>query len=148
MPIPTMATLRGPTLSQPPGCDETLAKINDSRHRELSNDGGRSGVRWRGLWRLNQPISNTVIQMYAPGTNGYGSFAAPATQPVGDDGRHEHSLLHASRVCLLAFQFYARLSGRDGGQSGTRINTNNAALVMMGLAALTGPELRQLLRHQ
>ena len=84
----------------------------------------------------NQPISNAVIQMYAPGTNGYGSFAAPLlNRQVTTDANGHFSLANAFTCPSSSTPVYLVVTG---GNPGLSSNTNNAALVMMGLLGTCG----------
>ena len=84
----------------------------------------------------NQPISNAVIQMYAPGTNGYGSSAAPLlNRLVTTDATGHFSLANAFTCPSSSTPVYLVVTG---GNPGLGSNTNNAALVMMGLLGTCG----------
>jgi streptogramin lyase len=84
----------------------------------------------------NQPISNAVIQMYAPGTNGYGSAAAPLlNRLVTTDANGHFSLANAFTCPSSSTPVYLVVTG---GNPGLTSGTNNAALVMMGLLGSCG----------
>ena len=84
----------------------------------------------------NQPISNAVIQMYAPGTNGYGTSAAPLlNRLVTTDAGGHFSLANAFSCPSSSTPVYLVVTG---GNPGLSSNTNNAALVMMGLLGTCG----------
>ncbi|HEY6412309.1 MAG TPA: NHL repeat-containing protein [Edaphobacter sp.] len=84
----------------------------------------------------NQPISNAVIQMYAPGTNGYGSSAAPLlNRQVTTDATGHFSLANAFSCPSGSTPVYLVVTG---GNPGLTSSTNNASLVMMGLLGNCG----------
>jgi hypothetical protein len=84
----------------------------------------------------NQPVSNAVIQMYAPGTNGYGSSAAPLpNRLVTSDASDHFSLANAFTCPSSSTPVYLVVTG---GNPGLTSGTNNAALVMMGLLGSCG----------
>jgi hypothetical protein len=83
-----------------------------------------------------QPISNGSIQLYTPGTNGYGSASTPLlNQPVTTDANGFFSLTGdfscpsaTSPVYLVA----------TGGNPGLAPGTNNSAIALMGLLGQCG----------
>ncbi len=83
-----------------------------------------------------QPISNGSIQLYTPGTNGYGSASIPLlNQPVTTDANGFFSLTGdfscpsaTSPVYLVA----------TGGNPGLAPGTNNSAIALMGLLGQCG----------
>jgi streptogramin lyase len=84
----------------------------------------------------NQPVSNAVIQMYAPGTNGYGTSAAPLlNRLVTTDASGHFSLTNAFTCPSSSTPVYLVVTG---GNPGLTSGTNNAALVMMGLLGSCG----------
>ena len=95
----------------------------------------------------NQPISNAVIQMYSPGTNGYGTAAAPLlNRLVTTDANGYFSLANAFN---LPFQFHAGLSGRYGRQPRALIEYKQCSPRHDGPAwHLRESDLEQLLCHQ
>jgi streptogramin lyase len=84
----------------------------------------------------NQPVSNAVIQMYAPGTNGYGSSAAALlNRQVTTDATGHFSLANAFTCPSSSTPVYLVVTG---GNPGLASGTKNAALVMMGLLGSCG----------
>ena len=84
----------------------------------------------------NQPVSNAVIQMYAPGTNGYGTSATPLlNRLVTTDANGHFSLANAFTCPSSSTPVYLVVTG---GNPGLTSNTNNAALTLMGLLGTCG----------
>ena len=83
-----------------------------------------------------QPISNGSIQLYTPGTNGYGSASTPLlNQPVTTDANGSFSFggdfscpSPTTPVYLVA----------TGGNPGLAPGTNNSAIALMGLLGQCG----------
>src|SRR5277367_947002 len=84
----------------------------------------------------SQPVSNASIQLYTPGTNGYGSASTPLlNQAVTTDANGFFSLTGdfscpsaTSPVYLVA----------TGGNPGLAPGTNNSAIALMGLLGQCG----------
>ena len=84
----------------------------------------------------SQPVSNASIQLYTPGTNGYGSASTPLlNQPVTTDANGFFSFTGdyscpsaTSPVYLVA----------TGGNPGLAPGTNNSAIALMGLLGQCG----------
>ncbi len=84
----------------------------------------------------NQPVGNAVIQMYAPGTNGYGSSAAPLlNRQVTTDATGHFSLANAFTCPSSSTPVYLVITG---GNPGLSSGTNNTALALMGLLGSCG----------
>ena len=103
----------------------------------LSSSTSVAGEAYGGqIFGGNQPVSNAVIQMYAPGTNGYGSFAAPLlNRQVTTDASGHFSLANAFTCPSSSTPVYLVVTG---GNPGLTSGTNNGALVMMGLLGSCG----------
>lgn len=96
-----------------------------------------SGMAFGGhIFGGSQPVSNASIQLYTPGTNGYGSASTPLlNQPVNTDANGFFSITGdyscpsaTSPVYLVA----------TGGNPGLAPGTNNSAIALMGLLGQCG----------
>ncbi len=96
-----------------------------------------SGMAFGGhIFGGSQPVSNASIQLYTPGTNGYGSASTPLlNQPVTTDANGFFSITGdyscpsaTSPVYLVA----------TGGNPGLAPGTNNSAIALMGLLGQCG----------
>jgi streptogramin lyase len=83
-----------------------------------------------------QPVSNATIQMYAPGTNGYGTAALPLlTRAVTTDANGNFSITGAYTCPSASTPVYMVVTG---GNPGLAAGTNNTALSLMGLIGACG----------
>jgi hypothetical protein len=83
-----------------------------------------------------QPVANSTVQLYAVGTNGYGSAAAPLlNQAVTSDANGNFSLTGAYTCPSATTPVYMVV---NGGNPGLAAGTNNNALAMMGLLGYCG----------
>ena len=83
-----------------------------------------------------QPVSNSSIQLYAPGTNGYGTAATPLlTQPVSTDANGNFSISGDYTCPSSSTPVYLVTTG---GNPGLAAGTNNTALALMGLLGPCG----------
>ncbi len=83
-----------------------------------------------------QPVSNATIQMYAPGTNGYGTAAlALLNRPVITDANGNFSIAGDFTCPSASTPVYMVVTG---GNPGLAAGTNNAALSLMGLIGPCG----------
>ncbi len=83
-----------------------------------------------------QPIANATIQIYAPGTTGYGSAAAPLlTSTVTTDSNGSFSLNGGFTCPSAATPVYMVVIG---GNPGLAPGTNNSAISLMGLLGPCG----------
>lgn len=103
----------------------------------LSSSTSTAGEAYGGqIFGGSQPISNAVIQMYAPGTNGYGSTASPLlNRLVTTDANGKFSLANAFTCPSSSTPVYLVVTG---GNPGLTSSTNNASLVLMGLLGSCG----------
>ena len=84
----------------------------------------------------NQPVSNANIQIYAPGTNGYGTAATPLltrTVTTGADGGFSYSGAYTCPSASTPVYLVV-----TGGNPGLAAGTNNNALTLMGLLGACG----------
>jgi streptogramin lyase len=111
------------------GCGVSPSSLTSSTPVVAEAFGGR-------IFGGNQPISNAVIQMYSPGTNGYGSSAAPLlNRQVTTNANGSFSLVNAFNCPSSSTPVYLVVTG---GNPGLTSGTNNRALVMMGLLGTCG----------
>ncbi len=111
------------------GCGAAPSSLSSSTPTTVEAFGGQ-------IFGGNQPISNAVIQMYSPGTNGYGSFASPLlNRLVTTDANGHFSLANAFTCPSSSTPVYLVVTG---GNPGLTSGTNNGALVMMGLLGSCG----------
>src|SRR5271167_435149 len=83
-----------------------------------------------------QPVSNASIQLYTPGTNGYGSASTPLlTKSVTTDGNGYFSLANAFSCPSASSPVYLVVTG---GNPGLAAGTNNSAIALMGLLGECG----------
>jgi len=83
-----------------------------------------------------QPVSNASIQLYTPGTNGYGSASTPLlTKSVTTDGNGYFSLAGAFSCPSDSSPVYLVVTG---GNPGLAAGTNNQAIALMGLLGECG----------
>jgi hypothetical protein len=83
-----------------------------------------------------QPVSNATIQLYAPGTTGYGTAALPLlTQTVTTDAHGNFTLTGLFTCPSAATPVYMLVKG---GNPGLAAGTNNSALSLMGLLGQCG----------
>ena len=84
----------------------------------------------------NQPVANANVQIYAPGTNGYGTAATPLlTRTVTSDSNGGFSLGGAYTCPSASTPIYLVVTG---GNPGLASGTNNTALTLMGLLGPCG----------
>ena len=115
------------------GCGASPSSLTSSTSSSTPTAGQAYGGQ---IFGGNQPISNAVIQMYAPGTNGYGAAAAPLlNRLVTTDASGHFSLANAFNCPSSSTPVYLVVTG---GNPGLSSNTNNTALVMMGLLGTCG----------
>jgi streptogramin lyase len=111
------------------GCGAASSSLSSSTPTAGEAFGGQ-------IFGGNQPISNAVIQMYSPGTNGYGSSASPLlNRQVTTDANGHFSLANAFTCPSGSTPVYLVVTG---GNPGLTSGTNNGALVMMGLLGSCG----------
>jgi len=114
------------------GCGASPVSLTSSSSATTSVGEAYGGQVFGG----NQPIINAVIQMYAPGTNGYGSSATPLlNRLVTTDANGQFSLANAFTCPSSSTPVYLVVTG---GNPGLTSGTNNTALVMMGLLGSCG----------
>jgi hypothetical protein len=83
-----------------------------------------------------QPIGNSSIQLYTPGTNGYGSASTPLlNRPVSTDANGFFSLAGAFTCPSASSPVYLVVTG---GNPGLAPGTNNSAITLMGLLGECG----------
>jgi hypothetical protein len=83
-----------------------------------------------------QPVANATIQLYAVGTNGYGSAASPLlSSSVTTDANGDFSLNGAYSCPTASTPVYMAVTG---GNPGLAPGTNNNALALMGLLGYCG----------
>ncbi len=83
-----------------------------------------------------QPISNSSIQLYTPGTNGYGSASTSLlNQPVSTDSNGFFSLAGTFTCPSASSPVYLVVTG---GNPGLAPGTNNSAITLMGLLGECG----------
>ncbi|HEY6374199.1 MAG TPA: NHL repeat-containing protein [Edaphobacter sp.] len=84
----------------------------------------------------NQPVANANIQIYAPGTNGYGTAATPLlTRTVTSNASGGFSFAGAYTCPSASTPIYLVVTG---GNPGLAAGTNNNALALMGLLGPCG----------
>ena len=111
------------------GCGASPSSLTSSTSAAGEAYGGQ-------IFGGNQPISNAVIQMYAPGVNGYGTSASPLlNRLVTTDANGHFSLTNAFTCPSNSTPVYLVVTG---GNPGLTSATNNSALVMMGLLGSCG----------
>jgi hypothetical protein len=83
-----------------------------------------------------QPVANASVQMYAPGTTGYGSAATPLfNAPITTDAGGNFTFTGAYACPTDSTPVYLVVTG---GNPGLSSGTNNQALAMMSLVGLCG----------
>jgi len=83
-----------------------------------------------------QPVANASIQLYAPGTTGYGAAAfSLLTQPVSSDQNGNFTITGLYTCPSASTPVYMVVKG---GNPGLAAGTNNAALSLMGLLGQCG----------
>ena len=114
------------------GCGVSSSSLTSSLSSTPSTGEAFGGQIFGG----NQPVSNAVIQMYEPGTNGYGTAATPLlNRLVMTDANGQFSLANAFTCPSSATPVYLVVTG---GNPGLASGTNNKSLAMMGLLGTCG----------
>ena len=118
------------------GCGVSSSSLTSSLSSTPSTGEAFGGQIFGG----NQPVSNAVIQMYEPGTNGYGTAATPLlNRLVMTDANGQFSLANAFTCPSSATPVYLVVTG---GNPGLASGTNNKSLAMMGLLGACGSSAR------
>ena len=83
-----------------------------------------------------QPISGSSIQLFAPGTTGYGSASIPLLNtPVTSDANGNFSLTGTYTCPSSSTPVYMYV---QGGNPGLAAGTNNTSIALMGLLGFCG----------